>query len=132
MKIALDTNAYRAIQEGHQLFAELLQTADIVGIPSIVLGEIRAGIAYGSKQEYNTKKLERFLTSSDNVRILVVDESTTFYYGKMFAQLRNSGRPIPTNDIWIAALCQQYGFALATLDSDFKNVPYIQTFGLEI
>ncbi len=129
MKLALDTNVYRAIADGDQLFAAFLRRANEVALSSITLGEIRAGITCGSKKDSNTAKLEQFL-SINNVRVLAADEDTSPYYAAIYAQLRSQGTPIPSNDMWIAATCLQYGFVLATLDSDFRRLPQLQTVGL--
>jgi tRNA(fMet)-specific endonuclease VapC len=59
------------------------------------------------------------------VFILLPDEQTTYFYSDLFAYLRKKGKPIPTNDLWIAALVVQYQLVLFDRDSDFDNVPQI-------
>lgn len=129
MKLAIDTNAYRALDDGNTTILSAVGSADRVAIPAVALGEIQTGILLGSRQTENKDRLAKFLRSTDG-SIVHVDDDTASYYAKVFAQLRRQGTPIPTNDIWIAALCLQHGFALATFDSDFTYVPLLETVGL--
>ncbi len=84
-------------------------------VSTIVLGELRAGIAAGQRASDNVKRLERFL-SLPGVEILGIDERTSEFYGNLHAQLRASGHPLPTNDIWIAASALQHGLWLFSYD----------------
>ena len=38
------------------------------------------------------------------------------------AGLRKKGKPIPTNDIWIASVAFQHGFPLVTKDRHFEHI----------
>lgn len=129
MNIAFDTNTYRAAADGNQFFVALGKKADQLALPIIVLGEIKAGVLLGSKKDRNTVLLAEFL-ANPRVRILDMDEDTATYYASIFVQLRTQGTPIPENDIWIAALCLQHGFTLATQDKHFSHVTGLQTLGL--
>jgi tRNA(fMet)-specific endonuclease VapC len=126
VRLALDTNAYGALGQGDALLAEDVRRAEVVGLPIIVLGELRFGFLHGSKLRENTATLERFL-ASPRVQILELDEQTTHIFGEIATLLRQAGVAIQQNDIWIAALCKQHGFALATRDLAFHRV-----LGLEI
>ncbi len=126
MKLALDTNAYRALGEGDPRLAQDVRRAEIVGLPIIVLGELWFGFLNGSKLRHNTENLERFL-ATPRVQVLRLGEQTTHLFGEIATLLRAAGVAIQQNDIWIAALCKQHGFALATGDQGFQNV-----LGLEI
>lgn len=126
MKLALDTNAYKALAEGGSRLAEDIRRAETVGLPIVVLGELWFGFMNGSKLRENTETLERFL-ATPRVRVLQVDEQTTRLFGEIATLLRRSGVAIQQNDIWIAALCKQHGFALATRDQGFQHV-----LGLEV
>jgi tRNA(fMet)-specific endonuclease VapC len=126
VKLALDTNAYRALEEGDQRLAEDLRRAETVGLPIIVLGELWFGFMNGSKLRQNTQTLEHLL-ATPRVQILHIDQQTTRMFGETAALLRGAGIAIQQNDIWIAALCKQYGFALATHDKGFQHV-----LGLEV
>jgi predicted nucleic acid-binding protein len=121
VKLALDTNAYRALSEGDPQLAEDMRRAEAIGLPIIVLGELRFGFMHGSKLRQNTEILERFL-ATPRVQILHLNEQTTRVFGETATLLRRAGIVIQQNDIWIAALCKQHGFALATRDQGFQNV----------
>ena len=122
MKIALDSNRYTDWCRGDARAAEVIQTADELWVPLIVLAELRAGFAHGSRRDANEKILTRFLGSS-RVRVLSPDEQTTHFYADVYASLRKAGRPIPTHDLWIAALALQHDLVLFARDSDFDHVP---------
>jgi predicted nucleic acid-binding protein len=126
VKLALDTNAYKALGEGNQQLAEEARTADAVGLPMIVLGELWFGFMNGTKLRQNAATLERFL-ATPRVRVLELDGQTTRVFGEIATLLRQAGIAIQQNDIWIAALCKQHGFALATRDRGFQRV-----LGLEV
>ena len=126
MKLALDTNAYKALGEGNQQLAEEARTAEAVGLPMIVLGELWFGFMNGTKLRENAAILERFL-ATPRVRLLELDRQTTRVVGEIATVLRQAGIAIQQNDIWIAALCKQHGFALATRDRGFQQV-----LGLEV
>ncbi len=126
MKLALDTNAYRALGEGDPGLAESMRRAETIGLPINVLGELWFGFVNGSKLRENSEALERFL-ATPRVQILQLDEQTARGFGEIATSLRQAGIAIQQNDIWIAALCKQHGFALATRDTGFQHV-----LGLEI
>jgi tRNA(fMet)-specific endonuclease VapC len=121
VKLALDTNAYVALSEGDPQLVEETRTADVVGVPIVVLGELWFGFMNGSKLHENTKTLERFMATR-RVQVLRLDEQTTRLFGETAMLLRKAGKPIQQNDIWIAALCKQHDFALATRDQGFRHV----------
>lgn len=121
MKLALDTNAYKALNEGEPQLAEDMRRAETVGLPIVVLGELWFGFMNGSKLRQNTETLERFL-ATPRVQILDLNEQTTRIFGEIATMLRQAGIAIQQNDIWIAALCKQHGFTLATRDQGFQHV----------
>lgn len=126
MKLALDTNAYKALGEGHAELTEEVRHAEAIGLPIIVLGELWFGFMHGTKLRENTSTLERFLRTP-RIQILIPNEQTARTFGEIATLLRQSGVAIQQNDIWIAALCKQHGYTLATRDRGFQNV-----LGLEI
>jgi tRNA(fMet)-specific endonuclease VapC len=121
VKLALDTNAYVALHGGDPRLVEEARRADIVGLPIVVIGELWFGFMNGSKLRQNSRTLERFI-ATPRVQVLSLDEETTRLFGETATLLRQAGRPIQQNDIWIAALCKQHGFALATRDRGFRHV----------
>jgi tRNA(fMet)-specific endonuclease VapC len=88
------------------------------------LGELRAGFLFGSEGKKNERNLELFL-NRPRVRMLWADENTTHHYARLFLQLRRQGTPIPTNDIWIAALTLQHDLVLYSRDAHFNSLPQI-------
>jgi predicted nucleic acid-binding protein len=122
VRIALDSNRYADFCRGDARAVETLRTADEIWLPLIVLGELRAGFAHGSRRSDNEKILARFLNVS-RVRVVIPDEQTTHFYADLYAALRKAGRPIPTNDLWIAALALQHDLVLFARDSHFDHVP---------
>lgn len=130
MKLALDTNAYRALRDGHEALAQVTVTAQRVGLPIIVVSELRFGFMYGSKVRENTLTLERFI-AEPRVEVLQIDDETTHRFGEISSNLRQAGTPIQQNDIWIAALCLQYRFPLATRDRSFQHVRGLSVFDVE-
>ena len=124
MRVALDTDAYRAAAEGEAKTVEVLQRAEEVCLPFVALGELRAGFAAGTQGRKNESRLTEFL-NSPRVSILYADEQTTHHYASLFAELRRQGTPIPTNDLWIAALVVQHDLLLLTGDAHFSKISRI-------
>jgi tRNA(fMet)-specific endonuclease VapC len=124
MKVALDANRYCDLCRGIPEVVKQTSQAERVYLPLIVLGELRAGFHAGSRGRQNERVLVRFL-SSPRVRLLLPDEQTTFHYANLFAQLRRQASPIPTNDLWIAALVIQHDLILLTRDAHFRQVPQL-------
>jgi predicted nucleic acid-binding protein len=111
MNVALDTNAYSDFLRGEPTRVGIIRQADRIHLPLIVLGDLRAGFAAGSRAGENLATLRQFLASS-RVNVLLPDEITTEHYARIFLQLRQKGAAIPTNDLWIAALVLQHGLDL--------------------
>ena len=124
--LLLDTNLYVAFKRGDDDAVELLRLADEIHLSTVVLGELLAGFAAGSRERRNREELTAFL-ESPRVRIDAVDEGTADFYGRIFALLRRKGRPIPTNDLWIAAAALQHGLLLATRDDHFAAIEGLAT-----
>lgn len=118
----LDTSAYSAFNRGDKrLKAWFNSGADII-VPSIVIGELRAGFAAGNKRKDNEDLLQRFL-DSPNVFVETISDSTTKIYAEIYLKLRNKGKPIGANDMWIAAIALQLDNELLTLDEGFEHIP---------
>jgi tRNA(fMet)-specific endonuclease VapC len=115
----LDTNALSAAADGDPGVAAVLARAEQMTIPVIVLGEYRHGIA----QSRNRASYENWLVGLLNdCMVLDIQEPTTHYYAEITLELRRKGKPIPTNDIWIAALCRQHSLPLLSRDRHFDLV----------
>lgn len=124
MRIALDTNRYVDLCKGFDETIEILEQADEILMPFVVLGELRAGFAHGRREAENERVLRRFLLKN-GVRVLFADDQTTHHYASVFRQLRKQGTPIPTNDMWIAALVLQHNLVLHARDKHFDELPQI-------
>ncbi len=119
--LAIDTNAYRALSEGNQILADKFRAAATIGMPVIVLGELYDGFYNGSKTDQNLTQLDKFMNTA-RLQLLQVDEQTAQIFGEISTYLRNIGKPIQQDDIWIASLCKQHGFMLATNDGGFQYI----------
>jgi tRNA(fMet)-specific endonuclease VapC len=124
LRVALDTNRYVDLCKGVVETVALLEEAESVVIPFVVLGELRAGFANGRRQAENERTLRRFLLK-DGVHVLFADDQTTHHYAAVFLQLRKQGTPIPTNDMWLAALVLQHNLVLHARDRHFAHLPQI-------
>jgi len=120
-RIIIDTNFYSAFKRNDSEAVDLLRRAEYVGISSIIIGELFAGFRCGSREKQNRIELDQFL-DSPRVEILPVDDETAEFYAQVFSELRQKGRPIPSNDLWLAASALQYGLALATYDDHFHSI----------
>lgn len=122
--VVLDTNAYSDWRRGGK-WAGNLAMADRVVVPSVVLGELEFGFLNGTRRDENRRKLMEFLRHP-HVEVAVVDHRTAEIYAELLFFLRSKGKPIPTNDIWIAAQAQQSGGELAARDGHFAELPMLR------
>lgn len=119
--VIIDTNIYVAFKRNDPTVLSLLQSADSIAINVTVLGELLAGFKGGTKEAQNRQELDLFL-DTPRVQLLLVDETTADFFALIFNNLKMLGKPIPVNDIWIAASAMQYGKTLATLDAHFSHI----------
>ncbi len=124
MRLALDTNRYTDLCRGVEETGRLVSTAEAVFLPFVVVAELRAGFAFGMRSAENEKVLRRFLLK-EGVFVLYADDQTTHHYAAVYRQLRVQGTPIPTNDLWIAALVLQHNLRLHDRDRHFEHLPQI-------
>jgi len=124
MRLALDTNRYVDLCKGVGETARLVSTAEAVFLPFVVVAELRAGFVLGKRTAENERVLRRFLMKP-GVSVLYPDEQTTHHYAAAYRQLRLQGTPIPTSDLWIAALVLQHNFRLHDRDRHFDHLPQI-------
>jgi len=124
MRLALDTNRYTDLCRGIVSVVQTVELADEVCLPFVVLGELRAGFAVGTQGPHNEAVLRRFLLKP-GVEVLYASEETTHHYGAVYRQLRKQGTPIPTNDMWIAALVLQHSLVLCARDAHFDALPQL-------
>lgn len=124
MKVAVDTNRYVDFMRGDPEVVERVRRLSRIYVPFVVVAELRAGFLCGTRAERNERALTRFLATS-RVTVLWPDEQTSHHYARLFRQLRSQGTPIPTNDLWSAALVVQHGLHLFTRDHHFDLLPQI-------
>lgn len=119
----LDTNALSAFVDGEAGVGEALRREALVAIPVIVLGEFRYGIAESRHRAAYAAWLEKHLPHFD---ILEVTEATAIAYAGLRVTLKRSGRPIPANDAWIAALALQHRLPVLSRDEHFDVIPGLE------
>ncbi len=120
-RILIDTNAYAAFKRGDPQALAVLRRAPEIGLCPTVLGELLAGFACGSQVARNRRELDEFLRTP-RVRQLAIDAETAEHYAAIFSGQRRKGRPVPTNDLWIAAVAMQHGYAVFSLDVHFTEM----------
>jgi len=117
--VILDTNGLSAVADGDAALEPILNRAAELAVPVMVLGEYR----YGIRQSRERQRYEEWLTDSlPSYRILDVDQDTTIYYAALRTELKKAGTPIPSNDVWIAALCRQHALPVVSRDRHFDSV----------
>lgn len=118
----LDTNGLSAVAEGNSALASILHTATQIAIPVVVLGEYHYGISHSRHRVHYERWLAEYLPT---FRVLDVDQGTSLFYSAIRTELKRAGTPIPSNDVWIAALCRQHLQPLISRDRHFDAVPGI-------
>ena len=121
MKVLLDSNAYSLLMRGHGEVAELVRRAEEVLFSAVVVGELMYGFRRGTHFERNAADLRSFLDSPYS-SFVEVGPVTADRYSRIAAALRAKGRPIPTNDVWIAAHAMETGADLVSADGHFEHV----------
>ena len=116
----LDTNALSAAAEHDPSALKVVARAEQIAVPVIVLGEYRLSIAQSRHRASYENWLQEWITS---VTVLDIDNETTRSYAVLGLELKKKGKPIPTNDLWIAALCHQHSLPLLSRDRHFDLVP---------
>lgn len=125
-RVCLDTSAYSHFKRGEASVVEALTQATWVGVPTIVLGELHTGFLLGGRPERNEAELARFL-AHPVVEVLDVDDEAAQIYAEIVVAQRRAGKPVPTNDLWIAALAARAGAPVLTYDEDFASIARIAT-----
>lgn len=121
MRILLDTNAYSALLRGHVAVVERVRRAEQVVLSVVVAGELLFGFRAGARLKKNLAELDAFL-DNPYVSLAHVTYATADRFGRIAAALRAKGRPIPTNDIWIAAHAMETGAELLSFDQHFEAI----------
>ncbi|MGB7284127.1 MAG: type II toxin-antitoxin system VapC family toxin [Candidatus Acidiferrum sp.] len=119
----LDTNALSAAAEEHAGLIGILAGVEELALPVVAIGEYRYGIAQSRHKARYGRWLDELIA---DCLVLDVTGQTTHHYAAIHNELREAGKPIPTNDLWIAALCRQHGLPLLSRDRHFDVVAGIQ------
>jgi predicted nucleic acid-binding protein len=117
--VILDTNALSAVADRQPDVLRALSGMDRLAIPVVVLGEYRFGILQSRRLQAYEQWLAGLLADSI---VLQIDSDTASHYSDIRLELKRSGKPIPPNDVWIAALCRQHGSPLISRDRHFDYV----------
>lgn len=115
----VDTNALSAIADEAPGMGDVLERATLAAIPVIVLGEYGFGIAQSTRRNHYQKWLRENIPG---FRILDITRETAEHYAGLRLELRRAGAPIPSNDLWIAALCREHKLPVLSRDRHFDRV----------
>jgi tRNA(fMet)-specific endonuclease VapC len=118
-RFLLDMNIVIAIFAAEPAVLQRVATVDEVFVPAIALGELYYGARKSARSEANINHIDEFAAA---MAILGCDGATARHYGRIKDDLRAKGRPIPENDIWIAAVAMQHGLTVVSRDGHFANV----------
>ena len=121
MRLLLDTDAYSALMRGHREVAARVRQADRILVSPIVAAELLLGFRLGSRFEENSARLEAFL-ASPFVESVPITHATADRFARLAVALRAQGRPIPTNDLWIAAQALETGADFLSADIHFAEI----------
>jgi len=120
-RLLIDTNIYSYALKGDEGVVDVLREADEIGFSVVSIGELLSGFKLGGREPKNRKELDQFL-DSPRVAVYPVNEGTAEFYAQILNNLRKIGKPVPTNDIWIAAVAFQNGLKLFTKDTHFQAI----------
>ena len=121
MTILLDTNADSALLRGHDEVADRVRRAERVLFSTVVAGELLLGFRLGTRLKKNMAELDAFLENL-HVSLVPVTLTTADRFARIAAALRTKGKPIPTNDIWIAAHAKEAGGEVLSFDAHFGAI----------
>lgn len=119
--VLLDTNGYVAFKRGEPSIVKIIQQVETLVISPIVLGELLSGFSCGNKTQKNCDDLQQFLKSS-RIKFFPITSDTASFYSQIYFSLKNKGKPIPSNDMWIAAQALENGCLLCSYDKHFKEI----------
>jgi tRNA(fMet)-specific endonuclease VapC len=125
-RLCLDTSAYSHFRRGRKAAVRAVTEASAVLVPVVALGELRAGFRQGTHCARNEAELRSFLRQRV-VRVLEVDDEAASLYAELMSDLRAAGTPLPSNDVWIAALAVREGAPVLTYDAHFSVIRRVAT-----
>lgn len=125
-QLLLDTSAYSNYSLGVESVHDVVSEAKAVYLSPIVIGELEAGFRGGSRTADNQRLLSRFLDKPE-VGVCAVTRTTAECYAAILDHFKRVGRPIPSNDIWIAASAMEHGLVVVTFDAHFRDIPQVRS-----
>lgn len=120
-RILIDTSVYASFKRKETVAIVELRRVEYIGINIMILGEILSGFKGGKRDKQNIEELNLFL-DSQRVHLIQIDEETAAFYAEIYWDLRRKGKPVPSNDMWVAASAMKHGLALFTFDEHFNNI----------
>lgn len=115
----LDTNIIVALFKDDENVRTKIAASAEVFVPAIAIGELYYGAQHSAKVEKNMKQVREFAAAST---VLPVELTTAEHYGQIKNDLKTKGRPLPENDVWIAAIARQHSLTVVTRDQHFKEI----------
>jgi len=109
------------LMRGREQVGRIVRGAEEVLLSALVLGELQYAFRHSPRFERNMRGMRAFL-ENPYVSVVPVGETTADRYSRIAASLRAKGRPIPTNDVWIAAHAMETGADLVSADRHFAHV----------
>ncbi len=125
--LLLDSNALIALFDGDRGVARIMASAPRIAVPAVVCGEIDAGTQGETARAREEREAFSELLAMPNVSVLPVTRTTGSFYARVFAYSHSAGRPIPTNDVWIAAAVLETAGILCTDDRHLLSLPLVRT-----
>ena len=119
--VLFDTNAYASFKKNEAAIIEIVRYAEVICISPIVIGELTAGFDAGNKTKQNKIELQEFLASS-RVVVYPITLDTSHFFSQIYCILKRKGKPIPTNDMWIASQALEHGCVVCTHDKHFSFI----------
>jgi tRNA(fMet)-specific endonuclease VapC len=117
--IAIDTNVAIALLNNQPNTYSILSKFDVIYLPITVCGELLFGAKNSKLSIKNTKQYFEFKESCE---LLVSNLVVAQNYASIRLKLKEKGKPIPENDIWIAAICVTNNIPLCTADKHFNYI----------
>ena len=124
--LLLDSNAIIALFDGDRGVARIMASAPRIAVPAVVCGEIDAGTQGETARAREEREAFSELLAMPNVSVLPVTRTTGSFYARVFAYSHSVGRPIPTNDVWIAAAVLETAGILCTDDRHLLSLPLVR------
>lgn len=119
MALILDTNALSAFADGDSNLRRKIEQETELALPAVVLGEY----LFGVRRSRLRRQYEDWLRAHRKAFLLLpVGGATAEHYAAIRSELKSAGQPIPSNDIWIAAVAREHGFKIVTQDRHFEAI----------